>query len=86
MSTHLLKKLATSSGDITRHAGTPGLHRPRRRGWVNAQIFDRDALGPGFNTTGPAVIEEYGSTTLVWPGDHFEIGAVHEIRIQCSQR
>jgi N-methylhydantoinase A len=54
-------------------------------GWVNAQIFDRDALAPGFNAAGPAVIEEYGSTTLVWPGDRFEIGALHEIRIQCSR-
>jgi N-methylhydantoinase A len=52
-------------------------------GWVNAQIFDRDALAPGFNAAGPAIIEEYGSTTLVWPGDRFEIGALHEIRIQC---
>jgi N-methylhydantoinase A len=53
-------------------------------GWLNAQIFDRDALEPGFNATGPAVIEEYGSTTLVWPGDRFEIGALHEIRIHCA--
>jgi N-methylhydantoinase A len=53
-------------------------------GWVNAQIFDRDALEPGFSEAGPAIIEEYGSTTLVWPGDRFEIGALREIRIQCS--
>jgi N-methylhydantoinase A/oxoprolinase/acetone carboxylase beta subunit len=50
---------------------------------VNAQIFDRDALAPGFDAAGPAIIEEYGSTTLVWPGDRFEVGALHEIRIQC---
>jgi N-methylhydantoinase A len=54
-------------------------------GWVNAQIFDRDALEPGFNSAGPAIIEEYGSTTLVWPGDRFEIGALREIRIHCAQ-
>jgi hypothetical protein len=30
------------------------------------------------------VIEEYGSTILVWPGDRFEIGSLHEIRIDCS--
>jgi N-methylhydantoinase A len=52
-------------------------------GWVNAQIFDRGALEPGFSEPGPAIIEEYGSTTLVWPGDRYEIGALHEIRIQC---
>ena len=52
-------------------------------GWLDGQIFHRDALEPGFSATGPAVIEEYGSTTLVWPGDRFEIGALHEIRIRC---
>jgi hypothetical protein len=33
---------------------------------------------------GPVVIEEYGSTTVVWPGDRFEIGALREIRIHCA--
>ena len=37
----------------------------------------------GFAANGPAMIEEYGSTTLVWPGDRFEIGELHEIRIHC---
>lgn len=53
-------------------------------GWLEAQIFNRDALEPGFSGAGPAVIEEYGSTTVVWPGDRFEIGTLHEIRIHCS--
>jgi N-methylhydantoinase A len=52
-------------------------------GWLEAQIFDRDALEPGFSGTGPAVIEEYGSTTIVWPSDRFEIGELREIRIKC---
>ena len=53
-------------------------------GSVDAQIFNRDTLEPGFSGVGPAIIEEYGSTTVVWPGDRFEIGALHEIRISCS--
>jgi len=55
-------------------------------GWVDAQIFHRDALEPGFSRIGPAVIEEYGSTTVVWPGDRFEIGQLREIRIQCAAK
>jgi N-methylhydantoinase A len=55
-------------------------------GWLDAQIFNRDALEPGFSSAGPAVIEEYGSTTVVWPGDRFEIGPLHEIRIECAGR
>ena len=54
-------------------------------GWLDAQIYHRDTLEPGFKGAGPAVIEEYGSTTVVWPGDRFEIGALHEIRIQCGR-
>ena len=52
-------------------------------GWINSHIFSRDSLEPGFTHTGPAVIEEYGSTTVVWPADRFEIGALREIRIHC---
>ena len=55
-------------------------------GWVDAQIFRRDALEAGFSAAGPAVIEEYGSTTVVWPRDRFEIGTLREIRIQCSAK
>lgn len=53
-------------------------------GWLDATIYHRDTLEPGFGAAGPAVIEEYGSTTVVWPGDRFEIGALHEIRIRCG--
>jgi hypothetical protein len=63
MSTHLVKKLAASSGDITCYARTSCLHQRRQVGEM--QIFDRDALEPGFNAAGLAIIEEYGSTTLV---------------------
>jgi N-methylhydantoinase A len=55
-------------------------------GWLDAQIFNRDVLEPGFGAAGPAVIEEYGSTTVVWPGDRFEIGALHEITIHCADK
>jgi N-methylhydantoinase A len=53
-------------------------------GWLDALIYQREALEPGFGGSGPAVIEEYGSTTVVWPGDRFDIGALHEIRIYCG--
>jgi N-methylhydantoinase A len=50
-------------------------------GLISVEVFDRYALAAGFRGTGPAVLEEYGSTTIVWPGDRFEIGALQEIRI-----
>jgi N-methylhydantoinase A len=55
------------------------------RGTLDAQIHDRTTLAPGFKGEGPALIEEYGSTTLVWPGDSFEIGTLGEIRVRCGK-
>jgi len=51
-------------------------------GLLDTAVYDRYALPPGFRGTGPAVLEEYGSTTIVWPGDTFTIGTMSEIRIE----
>jgi N-methylhydantoinase A len=53
-------------------------------GMVEASVYDREGLSAGFAANGPAIVEEYGSTTLVWPGDRFEIGVLQEIRIHCG--
>jgi N-methylhydantoinase A len=68
----------------TRGATTRPVYFGKAHGTMTTQVFDRDALKAGFEGTGPAVIEEYGSTTLVWPGDRFRIGAMGEIRIDCG--
>ena len=39
----------------------------RGEGWVACPIYRRGDLAPGFATTGPGIVEEYGST-LVVPG------------------
>jgi len=36
-------------------------------------VFARSALGVGFQLDGPAVIEEFGSTTVVFPGQHLTV-------------
>ena len=51
---------------------------------LSTDIYDRYALPAGFKGAGPAIIEEYGSSTLVGPRDRFEIGKLGEIRIECS--
>ena len=53
-------------------------------GTLDTDVFDRTALPVGFSSQGPALIEEYGSTTLIWPGDRFEVGGLGELRIQCN--
>ena len=50
-----------------------------------ATVHDRYNLPVGFSGAGPAVIEEYGSTTIIGPDDTFIIGPLGEIRIDCSR-
>ena len=42
-------------------------------GFRETAIYDRAALPPGFRLDGPAVVEEFGSTTVVFPGQHLEV-------------
>lgn len=55
-------------------------------GLNETRVFERDSLPAGFKADGPAVIEEYGSTTIVAPGDRFEVGPMREIRIHCGAK
>jgi N-methylhydantoinase A len=72
----------------TREAGREQANRPvyfgDAGGMQDTAIYDRNTLESGFKADGPAVIEEYGSTTVVWPGDSFEVGSMGEMRINCS--
>ena len=54
-------------------------------GMQDTIIYDRNGLKVGFQAVGPAVIEEYGSTTVVWPGDRFEVGPMGELRIYIGE-
>jgi N-methylhydantoinase A len=36
-------------------------------------VYDRAALPPGFRLDGPAVVEEFGSTTVVFPGQTLQV-------------
>ena len=80
-----LARLPRAQAGSTLHATRP-VYFGAGVGTVETQVFERTALAPGFRGTGPALIEEYGSTTLVWPGDSFEVGALGEIRINCAPR
>jgi N-methylhydantoinase A len=41
--------------------------------WVETAVYERAALPPGCRIEGPAVIEEFGSTTVVLPGQFMEV-------------
>jgi N-methylhydantoinase A len=50
-------------------------------GFVETPTFDRPALKAGNKITGPALIEEHGSTTVAHPGDLVEVDAFGDLVI-----
>jgi N-methylhydantoinase A len=75
---------AGSDGGRSRPERSRPVYFGSEHGFVEAKILDRGALAIGYASAGPAVVEEYGSTTLVGPGDRFEVGPLGEIRIYCG--
>jgi len=49
---------------------------------VLAAIYDRAGLRPGQSMTGPAVIDQFDSTTLLFPGDNLRVDAHLNLLIQ----
>lgn len=43
------------------------------QGWMETPIYQRTTLAPGEKLTGPAIIQEAGSTTLLCPGDTLRV-------------
>ncbi|MFM9884171.1 MAG: hydantoinase/oxoprolinase family protein [Burkholderiales bacterium] len=43
--------------------------------WVDTAIYDRAVLPAAHRLEGPCVVEEFGSTTVVWPGQWLEVDA-----------
>lgn len=48
---------------------------------VDCPTFKREFLTPGFKMTGPAVVQEYASTTVLFPGDTLIVADTGELLI-----
>ncbi|MBO0753497.1 MAG: hypothetical protein J2P53_15365, partial [Bradyrhizobiaceae bacterium] len=55
-------------------------------GFVDARTFAREALVAGNRIKGPAVVEEYASTTLLAPGDALEVDRFGNLGIVVGKR
>jgi N-methylhydantoinase A len=55
-------------------------------GWVTCPVYQRETLAVGQTFTGPAIVVETGSTTVVLPGDRVEIDEVSNIIIKVASR
>jgi N-methylhydantoinase A len=42
-------------------------------GFRETKIYKRSDLPPGFCLDGPAIVQEFGSTTVVFPGQHLDV-------------
>jgi N-methylhydantoinase A len=79
-----MPKLAARTGDPA-----PKSERPVYFGaqYLDTPIFERASLPPGGRVNGPAVVEEFGSTTVVFPGQYVEVDphGILVIRPRASQ-
>lgn len=78
--------LAALAPRVTAPSSKPVRMRPvyfaERGHRLETPVFSRSSLAAGFAHAGPAIIEEYGSTTVIGPDDRFEIGRLGEIHIR----
>jgi 5-oxoprolinase (ATP-hydrolysing)/N-methylhydantoinase A len=62
-----LAKAGARNGEGSRK-GVRRAYFPETRGYADTPVYDRYALAPGMSLTGPAVVEERESTTVIPPG------------------
>ena len=53
---------------------------------IDTPIYRRDDLPAGFAATGPLIVEEVSSTTVVHPGQRLEVGAAGVMTIVSVRR
>jgi N-methylhydantoinase A len=51
-------------------------------GWVETPVYARAILKCGNTVSGPALIEEHASTTVLWPGDEMHVDAFGSLNIK----
>jgi len=56
-----------------------------RGGPVDCPVYDREKLKPGDKIDGPALISEYASTTVFFPGDRLTVADTGELIITVGQ-
>jgi len=53
-------------------------------GWVDTPVYRRDRLRAGERIAGPAVVEEYASTTIAAPGDMIAVDAFGNLLVEIA--
>jgi N-methylhydantoinase A len=62
------------------------VHFDERDGEVSCPVYLRDSLAPGARFSGPALVSEYGSTTVLFPGDDLAVARTGELVITLGRK
>ncbi len=76
-----LPRVVAGRGSDAARTGTRRVHFGH---WVDAEVYDRAALGAGDVVTGPAVLEEFSSTVPLDPGFTAVVDAYGNILVRRS--
>ena len=79
-------KLAVTGNGTPPPPGKRTIYFSEAKAELESAVFDRATLPVGFAADGPAVIEEYGSTTIVGPFDTFEVGVLGELTLHIGKQ
>lgn len=60
---------------------TRPVHFDKQDAEVECAVYSRDELPPGAEFSGPALVSEYGSTTVLFPGDDLTVASTGELII-----
>lgn len=74
--------------DAKRGAPAPSDQRPVYfdGAFHDTPIYQRGTLGPGIRVAGPAIVEEFGSTTVVFPSQHLDVDPHGIIIVRSKKR
>ncbi|WP_181704383.1 hydantoinase/oxoprolinase family protein [Chthonobacter albigriseus] len=87
LTTSVIGRRRTLSVDaLIRPSGGPKLLGSRQffadGAWLDAGVWDREALSAGDRIPGPAVIQQLDATTVIEPGSTAEVDAIGNLRIK----
>jgi N-methylhydantoinase A len=51
-------------------------------GWQETPVYRRENLGAGFRLDGPAIVEEWASTTALYPGDTLSVDQIGNLMVE----
>ena len=79
-----LKKPAKAAAGVEPKERRP-VYFDETKGFTDTTVYDRDTLGAGSTLTGPAIIEQFDTTTVVHPGQRVEVDEFGNLLISIGE-